>query len=811
MAKTPPHVPAVLMLGTVAHIGQILLLRELLMVFRGNELSIGLILAAWMAWVGVGSRLGTFLADRADHPLFLLSLSAAGVSLILPATILLVRGLHRFFQVLPGTYLSLPDMALSCFILLAPVGLFLGAQFVLLSRVWRESDRAEDTSGAGKTYAVEAVGTMIGGILFTLLIVRYLDSLQAAVLAGMLMLTANLLMPRTLALGAARSSMRLRPALLGLLAFAALAFPFLERVDNWAHGFQWQYFAPQHQLVEIHQSKHGTIAVMRREDQYSFFQSGHLVLTTAGPEALTPGLEEQEAATFAHLAMVQHENPKRILLIGGGLRGTLREVAKHPVERIDYIELDEVLTKAAQPYVPSTTREALADPRVHLIHTDGRLFVKTTPEKYDLIIVDLPDPATAVLNRFYTQEFFREAKALLNPGGVFIIGATSTPDLREIAVANRNAMIYHTLKRVFSHVLVAGERHLVYVATDTPEQISVDVPTLQQRYRERNIETDSFSEHHYQVLLHEPQLRRVNWIVRAHGRHRTAHLEGPGRVPLALGTIAELQRAEEQLPPVEERYFINSDLKPIGYFYTLMLWDVYARAGRDETFRWLLHVESWWILPWVGFPLLATVALRQAARRSGKRPDAHLAILFAIFAIGLSTMALQIALLFSFQTVYGFIYEMVGLIVAMFMGGLALGTFLSHRYVVDKANIRTLAGVQLLIALLSGLIAVILYRAVLLPSPSAIFILFSTLTFIVGLINGVGFPLSSACYMRLTTSPERSAGTVYGVELYGACLGAILASVVVVPILGIVACCLLAAIVNVTAFVVLLISRRSYA
>ncbi len=809
--KIPPHLPAVLMLGVVAQIGQVLLLRELLMVFHGNEFSIGLIFAAWLIWVGVGSRLGAALADRTHRPLFLLSLNAAAVLLVLPATILLTRALRGFFRVLPGAYLSVPDMAISCFLLMAPICLLLGAQFVLLAKVWRESDGAEDTSGAGKTYVGEALGNMLGGVLFTLFMVRALNAFQSAILAGMLMLTANLLVPISREQGARRWSARYRPALLGLVAVAALTLLFSGRLDRWAYRVQWRLLTPQHELVEVHQSKHGTISVLQRGDQYSFFQSGHLMFTTAGPQAQSPGLEEQEAATFAHFAMVQHENPEQVLLIGGGLRGTLSEAIKHPVSRIDYVELDEVLAKAARPYVSRTTREALADPRVRLIHADGRLFMKAAAERYDLIIVDLPDPSTAVLNRYYTLEFFQEARALLKPDGVFVIGATSTPDLRSLSVANRNTMIYHTLSRVFSHVLVAGERYLLYVASDAPGQISVDVATLQQRYRERDVESEGFSYHHYQILLYEAQLRRVNWIVRAHGRHNAAHLEGPGPLPLSLGAIAEQQHAEEQLSPVEQQYFINSDLKPIGYSYTLMFWDEQARTGPGDNFRWLLHVRSWWILPPVFILLIGIVGLRMTASHTIRNPDTHFAILLAVFTTGLSIMALQIALLFSFQTIYGFVYEMVGLIVAIFMGGLALGTILSHRYVVDKANMRTLAGVQLLIALLASAIALVLPAAAVVPSPTSVFLLFSTLTFVAGMINGVGFPLSAACYLALNRRAEKSASMVYGVELYGACLGAILASAVVVPMLGIVMCCLLAAVANATAFAVLMISRRSYA
>lgn len=809
--RIPPHLLAVLMLGAVSQIGQVLLLRELLMVFHGNELSIGLILAAWLVWVGAGSRLGAALVNRVNRPLFLLMLSAAGVLLTLPATILLIRSLRRFFDVLPGAYLALPDIIISCLLLMAPACLLLGAQFVLLSRVWRESDQAEDTSGAGKTYAGEAVGNMIGGILFTFLMLHYLNAFQSGIFAAVLMLAAILLMTRKFKISIRSLSGRFRLVLLGLLAFAALAFPFLEQLDERAYGIQWRYFAPQYQLVETHQSKYGAISVVRREDQYSFFQSGHLIFTTASPETATPGLEEQEAATFAHFSMVQHTNPESILLIGGGMRGTLSEIAKHPVERIDYIELDEVLTEVAQSYVSQATLEALADARVRLIHTDGRLFMKAADEKYDMIIVDAPDPATAFLNRYYTEEFFREAKALLNPDGVFVIGVTSTSDLRGTAVANRNATIYHTLRSVFSRVLPAGERFMFYFASNAPEQVSVDVTTLQERYCERNIETDSFLHHHYHTLLQESQLQRANWIVRNHGRSLEAHLEGPESVPLFPGTIAEQEETEKYLPPVESHYFINSDFKPIGYYYTVMFWDARARMGHAETFKWLLNIESWWILPMVGIPLLAVLGLRIAARSTKKSHDTNFAVLFAVFTTGLSTMALQIALLFSFQSVYGFVYEMVGLIVAMFMGGLALGTLTTHRYVADKANLRTLAGVQLLIALVASLIAFALPRAASVSSPALVFLLFSALTFVAGLINGVDFPLAAACCMALNRRAETSAGTVYGVELFGACAGAILSSAMVVPILGIIACCLMAGIANGTAFVVLLICRRSYA
>jgi spermidine synthase len=806
----PSYVPAVLALGMVCQIGQIVFLRELLMVFHGNELSLGIILAAWMLWVGLGSRLGALLIDRSKRPLLLFALTATAVPLILPASVVLIRSLRWFFSVHPGAYLSVPDMVISCFAVMAPVCLLFGIQFVLLARLWREKDGTEDTAGASKTYVGEGIGTMMGGLLFTLVLVHHLNAFETVTFAGAVLLGVGVLLMRSGTPGAEGFPRALRRVLFGMLILILASSPLLGRLDTWAYGLQWKLFAPEYRLVEIHQSKYGAISVGQREDQYSFFQSGHLVFSGAGPDATSPALEEQEALAFAHFSMVQHEDPRTILLIGGGLRGTLREMARHPVERIDYIELDRVLTDAARPYVCPSTLRTMDDPRVRMVHTDGRLHVRTTREFYDMIVVDVPDPSTAVLNRYYTEEFFQEAAARLNHNGVFVIGAVSTADMRGGAVVNRSSALYHTLKRVFPQVFPAGERFLFLFAGKGPARLSFDIKTLQSRYRDRNVETEGFSARHYEILLQEGPLRRVNWILRHHGRSRDAHLMSPDTGPLFPPSLAEQERLESLLPSVEGRTFINSDFRPIAYYYTLLFWNGLTRGHHREALTWIAKVKAWWIGPIVLVSLLTVVLLRLAGRRSGARSDTRFAVHVAVFTTGLSTMALQIALLFAFQSLYGFVYEMVGFIVALFMGGLALGAAATHRFIDDKSNLNTLTAFQLVIALFAGLIALALPGAASVESPALVLALISSITLAAGLLNGADFPLAAACSLALAGPPERATGTVYGVELFGACAGALIASIVVAPVLGIVACCLLAAVGNITAFLTLSLSRRSY-
>ncbi len=256
--RIPPQLPAVLLLGVVSQVGQVLILRELLMQYHGNEASIGVILAAWMLWVGVGCRLGTWRLERSRRPWLLLLASTGAVVLILPLTLVMIRLLRGFFDILPGSFLSLPDIVLSSFLIIAPLGLALGAQFIVLARIWREYCGDETGRGAGCTYIWEAAGNMLGGILFTFAMVRYMNSFETAFLAGAAMLAAALISM----IGARAGAMsRGWLALAALAVVGAVVWPWLARIDFRAYQKQWRHFAPQYELVDIQHSKHGTIAV----------------------------------------------------------------------------------------------------------------------------------------------------------------------------------------------------------------------------------------------------------------------------------------------------------------------------------------------------------------------------------------------------------------------------------------------------------------------------------------------------------------------------------------------------------------------
>ncbi len=799
------------MMGLVSQIAQVVMLRELLMLFHGNELTIGIILAAWMACVGVGSAIGTMVAERTERILPVMALNASLLLPVLVIGLLVTRGLRGLFDVVPGAYLTLNDITLASFLILAPTCLLIGMQFVLLAKLWRRHDRSEDTSGAGKTYIGEALGNIMGGAAFTLALVHLLNPFQTVLAIGALVVLAVIWAARR---GPGNGD-PLGPwpgrLMWLLLVAAASTFAWASQIDDFGHRLQWSQIAPEHELVEVRQSKHGNIAVARMDDQVTFFRSGHLMFSAAGPETAQPQLEEQDAAILAHLALGQHPAPERVLLIGGGFRGTLSEILAHPVTRVDYVELDPVLTQAARDHLAPATLAALDSPRVRLIHDDARRFLRRSEAQWDVILVDVPDPNTAVLNRYYTLEFFDQASQRLASGGLLVIGAVSTPGLRGQAVANRNASILHTLEQSFRVVVPVGERFLIYLATQDESVISTDPHLLRQRHIDRGVQSIAFSPAHFHLLLEPGQLHRVNWVLRQHGRSPDGHLGRPEAAPLRVPSVIEQLRLQESWAPVHQATFINSDFRPIGYFYSLLFWSDLTRSDQTRQLARLMEIRAEWILAPVVVVLGLMLLLRLIGQRRKSAPDRSFAVGIAVFTTGMATMAMQIALLFAFQSQYGFIYEMIGLIIALFMAGLATGTLIAQTRIRQRASLRLLAWVQAGIALFALGIAWMLPLGSQLPGEAATFSFFAGLTFVSGLLNGIDFPLATESFRAHNRRAERSAGLVYGIELAGACIGAALASVVVAPIMGIVACCLLAAIANATAWAALMIARRRHA
>ena len=168
--------------GFTAIIAQLTLMREMVAAFYGNELLFGAVLAAWMAWVAVGaSGLGRLLLSR--HERSLPRIFAAGLALLgllLPATLIAARGSRIFLGVTPGALVDFGPALATVVVVTAPFCLVSGALFTLGVRL-----AAETNASAGQAYVWESAGAVIGGVLFSFALIRWLDPFQTALLVAL--------------------------------------------------------------------------------------------------------------------------------------------------------------------------------------------------------------------------------------------------------------------------------------------------------------------------------------------------------------------------------------------------------------------------------------------------------------------------------------------------------------------------------------------------------------------------------------------------------------------------------------------------
>lgn len=146
---------------------------------------------------------------------------------------------------------------------------------------------------------------------------------------------------------------------------------------------------------------------------------------------------------IAHVPLLSYPDPKKVLLIGGGDGGTLREITRHQnIESITMVDIDEGVIEASKKYLPGFN-QGFYDPRLNLVIQDGSVFVSETEERFDVIIIDSTDPEGPG-EVLFTTEFYQSLRRLLTPSGI-MCAQTESPLVMTQTVKD----IYHRIADVF--------------------------------------------------------------------------------------------------------------------------------------------------------------------------------------------------------------------------------------------------------------------------------------------------------------------------------------------------------------------------
>ena len=247
------------------------------------------------------------------------------------------------------------------------------------------------------------VGLPILGLTFTPLILGVVNFSVAMLFIGVIWKEMEGSQKRKLAIYAS-----LTAALLGTTGI------FSERIVQWGDHIRYQ-----DKVVYSEQTPYQKIVLTYNNGNYWLFLNGHQQLSSID--------EVLYHEPLVHPPMHLHENPKEILVLGGGDGAAVREILKYPIDEVTLVDLDPSMTRLAQthPILLKINENALNHPKVTVINQDGFTYLETIKDKYDVIIADFPDPRTVDLGRLYTREFYWLCNQALKHDGIMITQAGS--------------------------------------------------------------------------------------------------------------------------------------------------------------------------------------------------------------------------------------------------------------------------------------------------------------------------------------------------------------------------------------------------
>ena len=736
-----PSVLSITVAGAVATIAQVVLLRELLVLFHGNEMSTALALAGWLLWTALGSGLAAARPGRRAPSEGTIALLLAALAVALPVLVLVARGARALLAIPAGELAPVGQMLLVCLIVPALFGPASGALFGLCWAYRRGGETGSSTVRPLAIYLGEALGAAAGGILFYFLLLRLAPALAAVVAVALvpLGLSGWLLWRRR-----ARGRFASARAVWSVAALAlALFIPAAGRIDERSRVWQWGEEPALARDTPFH-----NIAILRQPGQVTVFTNGLWLFTRPDPASVEPAV---------HPALLQHPGPRRVLLVGGGLAGQVEEALKHPtVEAVDYVEQDPELIRNGSRFLSVEARGALQDPRVQIHHEDAAIFLGRRAGSYDVILMNTGDPINAQMNRFFTVEMFRRIAEHLRPGGILTFSVPGGGDMIGPVHARFLTSMRRTLREAFAEVLVVpGERARLFAA----RQAGVLVPDAE-------------------VLAERIRARRLDL---AHLRRDTLEdLLSPLRLDYARALLDELDPGP-----------VNREFSPICYLHALRLWAAQWHPGMERLFEVAVSVRPAAVGAGLGAIGLLTLLLFWLGR-----PRYRTAVGVSVLVQGGVGMVLQVVLILTFQILQGFVYLQLALIIALFMAGLAGGTLwvaaARGRRAGDgeaTAAIRWFALLQagvtayplLLLALFSPA-AEALRQGL---SPAATAGLFSVASLLAGVLGGAHFSLAALATAATGGRLARAGGLLYAADLAGAALGALAAGLLLLPFYGV--------------------------
>lgn len=400
--------------------------RQLSLMLGASVYTFSIILAVFLIGLGIGSTIGSLLAQRLKNPALMMGWCQGLLALAVLWTAYCLGASLPYWPIDPGfasdPWLFFQLDIVRCLWAMLPAAMFWGATFPLaLASV--KGPQGDSGKLVGGVYAANTVGAILGAVAVSMVLIPTVGSkstqqiimmgclISAVVSFGYLLfvstdgfvravsLVASVLMAIVGGIGIGK----VPETPVGLIAYGR-NLPY----TNWdLESGDWSL-----EYLYSGEGMNASIAVSEEDSGYRNFHVSGKVVASSDPNDMRLQL------MLGHLPALMHEKPKSALIVGCGAGVTSGTFMLHPeFERIVICEIEPLIPPAAGKYFADYNNDVINDPRVEIVFDDARHFVSTTDEKFDIITSDPIHPWVKGAAALYSREYYELCKKRLNPGG----------------------------------------------------------------------------------------------------------------------------------------------------------------------------------------------------------------------------------------------------------------------------------------------------------------------------------------------------------------------------------------------------------
>ena len=367
----------------------------------GNStLQYSITIGLYMASLGIGSYISKFFTKNLFNVFVTIEL---GIGVI--------GGISSLILFLANIYVS--NYAVVMYIEIIIIGTFAGAEIPIMTRII-EQDENNLKVTLSSIFSFDYIGGLLGSIAFPLILLPKLGYFATSFLCGLMNIVAAMLIMFRFGDRVKKITIyRTLGAVLAGLMCVGMIF-----ADNISESIEGGLYRDK--VIMIEQTQYQKIVMTKHKDDVRLYIDGNCQFSTSD--------EYRYHEALVHVPMNELEERKSVLILGGGDGLAVREVLKYDeIEKIDLVDLDSEMIRicSTNKDIREINKDSLVSEKLTIYNMDAYEYLENSKEKYDLIIVDLPDPNSESLNKLYSNIFYRMCKGSLTEKGVMVVQSTS--------------------------------------------------------------------------------------------------------------------------------------------------------------------------------------------------------------------------------------------------------------------------------------------------------------------------------------------------------------------------------------------------